>query len=72
MYLIQKICCCGSGQHRSFAFQELMIEDAKGFNRKVTASFNVGVFDCMPRQISRFMSKVSKCTPLVGGVIKTF
>jgi hypothetical protein len=48
-----------SGQHRSFAFAELMAEDPQSFNRKVTASFNVGVFDCMPKQIANFMSRVS-------------
>jgi len=49
----------GTGQHRSYAFQELMAEDEDSFNRNVTASFSVGVFDCMPQQISNFMSKVS-------------
>ena len=35
-----------------------MGEDEEAFDRRITSSFNVGGFDCMPKQISFFMSKV--------------
>jgi len=48
-----------SGQHRSYAYTQIMAEDQDAFERNITSSFNVGVFDCMPKEISFFMSKVS-------------
>ena len=47
-----------TGQHRCYAFQQIMAESREEFKSMVSSSFAVGVFDCMPKQVAHFMSKV--------------
>jgi len=47
-----------AGQHRCYALGEIMNQIGKNFTARISSSFTVVVWDCMPKQVSHFVSKV--------------